>query len=48
MKKTAYLPAPAGMRNPSAKALRTFETTAMEADTVSTMAQRIMPVLFVC
>lgn len=48
MKKTAYLPAPAGMRNPSAKALKTFETTAMEVDTVSTMAQRIMPVLFVC
>ena len=48
MKKTEYLKAPAGMRNPSAAAPAATGTIALEADKVSTMAQCIMPVLFVC
>ena len=47
MKKTEYLKAPAGMRNPSAEAAKAPDTIALEADTVSTTAQRNMPVLFV-
>ena len=49
MKKTEYLKAPAGMRNPSAAGPRTSDLLkALEADMVSTMAQCTMPVLFVC
>jgi hypothetical protein len=48
MKKTEYLKAPAGMRNPSAEAAKAPVTTALEADTVITTAQCMMPVLFVC
>ena len=41
MKKTEYLKAPAGMRNPSAEGRKASGILkALEADNVSTMAQR--------
>ncbi|MBQ2219064.1 MAG: hypothetical protein II418_09005 [Firmicutes bacterium] len=41
MKKTEYLKAPAGMRNPSAEGRKATDLLkALEADKVSTMAQR--------